>query len=186
MANFKLLKEGSVLSENQYYSVVKIKGNQVQLKNDYGEDIVVNEDYVNSCLISADQFTETKTVNKTEAAQIFLNNPSVVMQVSFQKQVKEADVKAAMHALYPNKGGKILSEAEYKKQVNTILKEALDGVERVITGRHFGELNDLGRVNFIDMEIEKDASKGFDNRQRQTDPRTINWLCVKNVKYIVK
>lgn len=181
MTQFGKLKVGSKLSEVQYYSVDKIKGDKVQLRNDMGEHIVVDSKYVESCITSADQFTETKNVTKTEAANILLSNPGVVMTICFNKQVKEADVVKEIMEAYEGSTVKTM-ESAIKKAV----KHAITGVERVMVGRHFGELNELGRVNFVDMEEEKDMSKAYDNRIRQVDPRTVNWLIVRNVKYTVK
>ena len=44
MTNFKDLKQGSVLSETNYYKVVKVVGSEVQLTTDSGEDVVVSKD----------------------------------------------------------------------------------------------------------------------------------------------
>lgn len=183
---FENVKEGQKFSETQYYSVEKIKGNQVQLKTDLGEHVVVSKEYVEACLISAHDFSIEKVVSKTEAATIFVANPGVVMSVNFNKKVDEKAVRETINDLYPNKGGKMLSEANFKKKVSAAMKGLLEGEERTMVGRHFGELNGLGRVNFIDMEVEKDTTKSFDNRQRQIDPRTINWMIIKGVKYKVK
>jgi len=71
MTNFSKLTTKSKCSEFQVYSVVKIKGDQVELKNEGGESIVVDKGYVENCLITADQYDKEQTVNKTEAAQIF-------------------------------------------------------------------------------------------------------------------
>lgn len=186
MTQFKNLKQGSVLSETSYYKVVKVKGDEVQLRTDSGQDVILDKQYVESLLISADQYDSEKTISKTEAAQLFLSHPGIVLTVNYNKKVDEKAVKDSLYDLYPNKGGKILSEADFKKKVNAALKGVTEGEARTMIGRHFGELNDLGRVNFIDMEVEKDTSKTYDNRQRQVDPRTINYLIIKGVKYNVK
>ena len=47
-------------------------------------------------------------------------------------------------------------------------------------------MNNFGRVDFVDMEIQKDFSLSYDNRFRQVDPRTIEWLIVNGIKYVVK
>jgi hypothetical protein len=181
MAKFKSLKVGDKLSESQYYTVVKISSDRVQLKNDLDEDIVVGGSYVEKCLIAADQFTETKKVSKTEAAQIFLSSPSVAMTVNFNKQVKEADVVKELMEAYEGSTVKTMEQA-IKKSV----KSALAGEERTMVGRHEGSVDEFGRIHFTDMEIEKTPGKDFDSRHRLVDPRTINWLIVRNVKYIVK
>lgn len=181
MANFKDLKERECLSEIQYYVVEKKVGNKVQLKNDFGESIVVDSAYVDKCLISASEIKETKTINKTEAATIFLANPSIVMTVVYNKQVKDTDVvKEVMDKI------STATIAEIEKAVKAGIKKAITGVERKIVGRHFGELNELGRVNFVDMEIDKDDKGGYDSRLRQVDPRTIKSMIIKGTEYKIK
>ena len=76
---FKNLKTNEVLSEQQFYKVVKTSGDKVQLKNDNGEMIVVDSNYVEKCLTSATQYTSEKTVNKTEAAAIFMVQAGVAI-----------------------------------------------------------------------------------------------------------
>lgn len=181
MANFNKLKIGNKLSEIQYYSVEKIVGDKIQLKPDSGDSIVVNKDYVDKFLTSADQWEKEEKVTKTVATEIFKSNPGVVMTCSYQKQVKEADVLVEIKEAYENSTPKEI-EVKLKKAIKT----ALNGVERVIVGRHNGAQDDFGRFHFTDMEIAQDTSKSYDVRQRLVDPRTISYLIVKGVKYTVK
>lgn len=181
LTEFSAINESTKLSETQYYKVAKIQGERLQLVNDYGENIIVSKQYAESCLVTADQFSEQKQVNKTEAAAIFLANPSIVMTVNFNKQVKVADVEKEIMEAYDSSTPKLF-ETAMKKAV----KRGLSGEERTIVGRHYGGQNEFGRVNFIDMNLEKDESKDYDTRIRQVDPRTINYLIVNNVKHTVK
>lgn len=178
---FKSLKTNEVLSEQQFYKVVKTSGDKVQLKNDNGEMIVVDSKYVESCLTSAQQYSSEKTVNKTEAAAIFISQAGVAITVNFNKQVKEADVVKEIMTTYEGSAPKVF-EAAVKKAV----KNALSGIERTMVGRHYGDMNELGRINFIDMEEEKTPGKDYDSRLRQVDPRSINWFICRGVKYNVK
>lgn len=184
-ANFAKLTTKTKLSETQYYSVVKVKGDKVQLQNDFGESIVVDKPYVEKCLVASDEVTETKKMSRTDITNLFLNASNVACTVNYNTKVKEDEVKAALHALYPNKGG-IISEADFKKKVNEVLKSALVGEERTMVGRHYGSQDEFGRIKFIDMEEKKDPAKEYDTRQRLVDPRTINWLILRGVKYEVK
>jgi hypothetical protein len=90
--------------------------------------------------------------------------------------------------LYPNKGGKILSQADFEKAVKKNLADALTGEERTMVGRHYGRTDEFGRIKFIDMEAPGgyDEAKDSDSRQRLVDPRTINWAILRGVKYEVK
>lgn len=184
--NFAQLKEKDKLSETQFYTVVKKAGAKVQLMNDLGENIIVDKAYAEKLLISADQFSETKKITKTEAANLFLMSHSIVLTVNFNTQVKEKDAKEELYKLYPNTKGRILSLADFKDRVDSIVKSVITGEARTMVGRHFGEANEFGRVNFIDMEQSKDPAKEYDTRLRQVDPRTINWMIIKGVKYEIK
>lgn len=179
--NFKDLKPGTKLSESQYYSVEKIVGDKVQLKNGLGQNIVVDRGYVEDCLISGDQFSREERVTKTDVAKLFLENPNVVFTVSFNKQVKELDVVKEIMVSYESSTPKQMGDA-VKKSV----KKALNGVERVLTGYHTGIQDDFGRISAIDMNIEKDPSKDYNTALRLVDPRSINWLILKGIKYVVK
>lgn len=179
--NFSKLKAGEVLSEQQFYTVKKVVGNKVQLENDNKENIVVTSDYAESCLTSAIQYKDEKPVSKTEAAQIFLSHSGTAITVNFNKQVKEADVVSEIMTTYQGSTPK-----DFEKALKKSIKGALEGTERTMVGRHYGELNELGRVQFIDMEEAKASGKDYDSRLRQVDPRSINWFVSRGTKYIVK
>ena len=181
VTDYGLIVAKDIFSETQYYTVIKKQGDKVKLQNDNGENIVVDKKYVENCLISATQFTDEKSINKTEAANMLLNNPNTAMTVSFQKQVKAEDVIKEIMEAYEGSTVKTMGEVIKKS-----IKKALIGEERTIKGRHSGELNEFGRIQFVDMEITKDFSKDYDNRLRQIDPRTINYIILKGIKYTVK
>lgn len=186
MADYSKLKPGCKLSETQYYVVDKVGNGQVFLKNDFGEDIVVDSTYAEKCLVSADQYKDEKTMSRTDITNLFLSSTNVALTVNYNKQVKEDEVKKQLYALYPNKGGKILSEAEFKKKIASAVSDALVGEERTMVGRHYGSQDEFGRIRFIDMEKKKDDTKDYDTRQRLVDPRTINFLILRGIKYVVK
>ena len=178
---FKALKEGEVLSEQQFYRVEKIAGDKVQLRNDDGEPIVVDSKYVERCLHSAIQFSEEKVLTKTEVAAQFIAHAGVAVTVNFNKQVKEADVAKEIQEAYESSTPK-----EFTTKMKKSVKKALESEERTMTGRHYGSVNEFGRVHFIDMEEKKVEGKDYDSRIRQVDPRGINWFISRGTKYIVK
>lgn len=181
MTNFNKLEVGSVLSETQYYKVVKKVGDKVEFVTDNGETVTVNRGYVESLIVSADQYSREEKITRTELAEMLIQNRNVVMTLNFNKQVKEADVAAEIQAAYENSTPK-----EFAAKMKKAVKKGLNGEERTMTGRHHGGKDDFGRLHFIDMDILKDASKSYDTRQRLVDPRTLNWLIVNGVKYIAK
>lgn len=174
MTKFSKLKVGGKISETQFYSVEKIVGDQVQLKNENGEDIVVTKEYAESCLTTADQYEKEEKITKTEAATLLTANANVALTVNFNKQVDPKDVEKEIMDAYKNS-----TPAQIETAVKKAVKSAISGVERTMVGYHFGSINEFGRINFIDMEANG-------NRTRQVDPRTINFLIIKGVKYITK
>lgn len=187
MTKFANLKVGEKLSETTYYSVVKISGDRVQLKTDNGTNVVLDRPYIESLIVSASQYVTEASISRTEMASLFIRSQGTAMTVNFNTQVKEKDALDQIKAIYPNKGGKMMSEADYAKRAKEIISQVIVGKERTMVGRHYGSVNDFGRVSFIDMEVDEDLSKvDYDSRVRQVDPRTINWMIVRGVKYTVK
>lgn len=182
MSKFKNLKPGDVLSETSFYKVEKVVGNRVQLQVDNGDSVVFDQGYVDNFLASADQFSKEEKVSKTELTEIFLSYPRTAITVNFNKQVKEADVAKEIQEAYENSNPK-----EFSTKMKQALKKGLAGEARTMIGRHFGTQDEFGRVQFIDMSIDRDFSKPtYDNRQRQVDTRTLNWAIINDVKYVVK
>ena len=188
MIIFKNLTTTTKLSETQFYTVKNVDNSNgsVEVLNDTGEEITLSKEYVENLLVSSDQVTETKKMSRTDITNLFLTSTNVICTVNFNKKVDEKDVLATLNALYPNKGGKILSEKDYQKKVKESLKSALVGEERTMVGRHYGSQDEFGRIRFIDMDEKRDTAKDYDNRQRLIDPRTINWVILRGIKYEVK
>lgn len=175
MTKFRDLAVGEKLSETQYYTVVKIAGNKVQLKNQSNNDIVVDNGYVENCLVSGKQYEKEEKISKTDLTNLFLSNPNTVFTVSFNKQVKEADVTKEIMDSYEGATPKTM-ETAIKKAV----KKALNGEERVLVGYHTGNQDEFGRIQAVDMDI----TTGMPNRL--VDPRNLNYLILKGIKYTVK
>lgn len=186
MTQFSKITAKTKLSETQFYSVEQVKGNNVYARNEDNQLVELPKEYVEKCLVTSDNVETTKTMSRTDLTNLFLSSSNVVMTVTYNKKVDEKEVEKAVANLYPNKGGKILSEADFKKKVSALLKTALDGEERTMVGRHYGTQDEFGRVRFIDMEQTKDPAKDYDTRQRLVDTRTISCLILRGVKYCVK
>lgn len=181
MTKFRKLSVGECLSETQYYTVDKIVGDKVQLSTDNGGKVVVDSKYVESYLISATQYDKEEKVSRTALAENIMSHPRVVMTVNYNKQVKEADVVERLEKEIASSSKTIL-----KTRLKAVVKSVLDGEERTLVGRHSNSLDAGGRIQFVDMQIEKDDSKSYDPRMRLVDPRTLNWAIINGVKYVVK
>ena len=107
------------------------------------------------------------------------------MTVNFNKKIDKKEYIEKIVNLYPNKNGKLKSKAQYEADITSVTNDLLLGEERTMIGRHFGTYKSE-RIVFIDMELENDASKDYDTRIRLVDPRTLNWIVVDGMKYILK
>lgn len=183
---------GSILSETSFYVVKAFEaGDKVVVTDDFGHEIRLGKRYVEEICVSADNFTSEEKKSMTELAEIFINSPRVACTVCYitkpteklkkdweaEKAAKIAEIQNASLSSAP----KLLSEL-----IDNPITKTIPGHERVMKGRHYGHVDDLGRVHFIDMELKKDPSKDYDTRSRQVDPRTIQWLIVNKVKYSLK
>jgi hypothetical protein len=182
MSTFKNLQPGQVLSETSFYKVEKIVGSQAQFKAEDGQSVVLNEGYINSFLISGDNYSKEEAVTRTEMSEILLKNPFRAMTANFNKQVKDTDIIKEIQEAYENATPK-----DFASKMKTAVKNGMAGEERTMKGYHFGSQDDFGRVHFIDMGIDRDFSKTtYDTRQRLLDTRTLNWLIVNDTKYTIK
>lgn len=180
MSEFKNLKVNEVLSETQFYIVEKIVGDKVQLLNDNDERIVVDSNYVNTQLSSASQSTKQESVTRTEMAEILMKNARTAITVNYNKQVKPEDIQKELQEAYENSTPK-----EFSTKMKAAVKRGLSGEERTMVGRHYGSVNEFGRLQFVDME-EVRKPGAYDNRLKQVDPRTLNWMIVNDTKYTIK
>lgn len=175
MTKFKDLKVGECLSESHFYHVEKIVGKEVELKNAAGESIVVDDKYVDSCIISASQFDKEEKITKTDAAALLISSANVAMTVSFNKKVDEKQV--IEETVTEVEGSSI---ANIRKAITKAIKKSINGEERIMVGHHSGTTNEFGRLGFTDMEVTTG------HNLRQVDPRELNFMVIKGVKYVVK
>jgi len=176
------LKVGNVASETQFYVVSEILDeDQIVLLTDTNEKIVVSKAYAEAHISSADEYNLEMGLTRTELAQLFISSPNVALTINFNKQVKEADVLKEIQNVYQTSTPK-----ELDKKLKKVVKIALEGEERTMKGRHTGSVDSFGRVYFTDMEIAHDINDKHDARIRLVDPRTINHVICRGIKYVIK
>jgi len=173
------IQEGDFLSETQYYQVVKVAPTSIEVKNERNFTFHVGNAIVEEGMYSASQFNEVQEITRTELIEIFRLVGDTVFTVSFNKLPEIKDINDAIEGL---NDGRILPVKEMKARV----KEAFKGKERILTGYLVKTETGFGRSVVIDLEIDKGSNPEYDNRLRQVDHRTLNWLIYKNVKYQVK
>lgn len=179
--NTEKLAVGDYLSEIQYYKVIKVNPKTVALIDDKGKESTVDKELIALGMHSASQYTSEKVVTRTEIKEILEQAGNNVFTVNFNKQVKDKEVKDKLLNAIKNEEGNPLSYQEMEKALKKVSKHLMEGEERTLIGHLYSNEPQMGRTQVIDLEIPIG-----EYRVRQVDHRTINWLIIKNVKYIVK
>lgn len=179
------LKAGEYLSETQYYRIITVAEDTIEVQNERGLRFKVAPHIIAEGIYTAHQYRREEIVNKTEIATIFHNVDNTVFSVNFNKQLKERDAREALLDLYTEMEGQNITKQEYEQKVKDIVKSTYQGEERTLVGYKLGVDENLGRSLVIDLE-QKYGDKEYDQRIRLVDHRTINWLIYKNVRYVVK
>lgn len=166
------LRIGDKLSRTSYMTILgrNIKGFIV--KNEAGFEWTIDEGVIAEECYSADQFNETKEITRTELIEIFSKTGDAIYTVNFNKQPKVEEVFDEI----ANKG-KLISNSDMKKK----LKEGMKGEPRTLVGYTVKVETGFGRSQVVDLEVPQGQ-----HNIRQVDHRTLNFLILKNIKYIVK
>lgn len=187
----KDLKSGAILSETSFFKVKEVTPKIVIVLDEMGNEVAISYGYVEKVLNSADSFESEEKKTMTELAEIFIGSPRIAMTVAFYKKdtVKTKKAYEAEKAkLIENITNARVSDVPVllSELIENPLSKVIPGELRVMKGRHYGNVDELGRIQFVDMELEKEAGKDYDSRLRQVDPRTIKFLILNNVKYSLK
>jgi len=183
---------GSILSETSFYVVQSIDSNgKTVVKDDNGHIINLSKRYVDEITSCADCYDTEEKKTMTELAEIFVNSPRVAMTVAYITKGTEKtkkDFESEKNAKIREIQSASLSNATslLEDLIENPITKSIPGKLRIMKGRHYGHDGDMGRVQFTDMELTKDLSKDYDTRLRLVDTRTIQWLIVNKVKYILK
>jgi hypothetical protein len=188
MAKKSALKKGSILSETSFYVVKEVLPAHIVVTDEHNNEVTIGKEYVEGVLQSADDYDVTEKKTMTELAEVFINSPRIAMTVAFYKK----DVEKTKKAYEAEKTAKVneitnAKVSDVPKLLNDLIENPISrttpGELRVMKGRHFGVMDDLGRVKFVDMELPLNDPAG---RIRQVDPRTIEYIICNNVKYVKK
>lgn len=189
----RVLKTGEILSETAFYTVVKVlPDGAVEVSDDNGNTIGLSKGYVDSdVLVSADFFESEEEKTATELAEIFINSPRIAMSVQFYKKDKKktptaikketAEWVAKVKAEFMADGGSAID-----KYASMPVLDYIPGELRTMKGRHYGGVDEFGRMHFTDMEEAKGDNPAYDARMRQVDPRTLVSVTVNKVRYNLK
>ncbi|WP_373478321.1 hypothetical protein [Geminocystis sp.] len=178
--NVEKIEVGEHLAEIQYYQVVKVNSKTIKVVSDKGVESNIDKDLVLE-MYSASQYQIEKYITRTEVNNILANIGQQIFTVNFNKQVKQDDIKNKLLTAIKDEEGNPLTYEQIEKNLKKISKELNKGEERTLIGYLLEINNEMGRSSAIDLEIERGQ-----NRLRQIDHRTINYLIFKNTKYLVR
>lgn len=181
------MSKGKIYSETSFY----VDNGNGTFTDDFGNKLRLSSEYISKILKSADNFDKEEKVTATQLAETFKSNPRTAMTVAFFKKDKDktktAYKKEVSEKVEQVKNAKVSEiEAIVLDLINSPITDKIPGELRIMKGRHHGSTDDFGRVSFIDMEQLKDTSKDNDTRARLVDPRTLQYIIIDNVKYVIK
>ena len=172
------LKAGTKFSRISYGTIIRANPIEVVVRNEEGTEWNITPNLVETEFFTPDQFDKVEEVNRTQMVQAIINNPRIVMTVTFRKQVDPKELKAAVIKLLDDeKAGRTRPGP---RKLSSLLKEATEGDLRTMIGRHYGNKDEYGRLQFTDMEVTSGIPL------RQVDPRTVEEAIIANVKYVLK
>ena len=186
-----VIDPGTIFSENSFYVVKEVQQAKIIVTDEFGHEITMGLPYVKEILVCADFYEKEEQKTMTELAELFINSPRIAMTASYitkatEKTKKEFEAEKATKMAEIQNASLKNATALLNDLMDNPITKTIPGRERVIKGRHYGHVDDLGRVNFIDMEIKRDTTKDYDTRSRQVDPRTIRYLIINKTKYTLK
>lgn len=161
------LKLGECLSRIQYMTVCDIKGTAVTVKDESGFEWTVDKSILEKQAYSAEQFSATEKVTRTELARIV------------EQDIRDAAFSCAFNKLpTASDQDKLLENADISTAAKRkrIAKDLCTGAERILRG-HIVDTHELGRMPVYDLE---------NNGERLVDLRTLKWIIYNNTKYEVK
>lgn len=179
--DFSKIKLGDYLFDIQYYKVVEVNPKSIAVVNERGFASEIDQDIIEEGMYTANQYEFEKTVSRTEICEILEQAGNYIFTVNFNKQVREKDLKDKLLGAIKDQKGNLLSQKEIEKALTKVSQEAIQGDERTLIGYLLKLEPKMGRSTVIDLECPVER-----NRLRLVDHRTINWLILRNVKYVVK
>lgn len=172
--NKLMIKKGTMLSRVSYMKVLRSDAHSIEVCNQDGLTWTIDPDIIAEECYSHDQYDEIIDVTRTKLIEIFINeSKDSIFTINFNKQAKIKDV---IEAATTRDNGKIKS----KKDIAKLVKEAEKGEERTLIGHMLKIETGMGRSMVVDLEADTKSNI------RQVDHRSINWLILKNIKYVVK
>jgi hypothetical protein len=164
----KKINVGSVFSRRSHGVVVGIRADTFTLRNESGfEWDIRGANILEEEFSFADQHDSDTKESRTAVIEALKLNPHTAMTICFHKK---PDPKHIATELAKGQG-------DMKPRAwNSTVKKLMEGEERIMVGHSTGIFDEHQRLKFIEM------TKG----PRLVDTRTLKWMVVDRIKYVVK
>ena len=162
------LEVGNTFSGTSYFRATAESGDNITTRCQH-RDVTVSRDILETQMYNAAVFAETEKLCLTKVAKLLEEANTACFTVCFTAKVDEKAVKERLAKV-------TAAQIKDKGLLKALAHEILEGKETTITGRLSKAMGKLGRSLIIDL-----PTQGF----RLVDHRTLKWLIIKNVKYVV-
>ncbi len=168
-------------SPEQYFSRVSyVKINEIQddvvvVENQFGFTWKIAKQIMETEMVSACQVDEEKNVTRTEIVNKLLHAGDTIFTIHFSKKNTENAVADRLESV-------TMDDLQPPRKRRALAKELLEGSERTLIGYLWNAEPEMGRSRVIDLEIDG----SLEQKKRLVDHRTIHWLILNRVKYVVK
>jgi hypothetical protein len=130
------------------------------------KEIVISRDILEHDMHNAAVFAKEEKLPLTKVVKVLKEAHSTALTVCFNTKVDEKAIQERLSKL---------TEKEFK-DTKKLSKELLEGPEKIQVGRLTKSEAKLGRSLMVGLPANNFVS---------IDHRTINWIILKNVKYVV-
>lgn len=165
----KKFEEDQFLSQTAYLRATAIDGDRITVENSFGTALYVSKDILEG-MWSADHFKSEINMGMSSLAELLHTVQDHVFTIHFRKNPTEGHARELLEN-FNSKAPKALPE---------LVKEMVGGEPCTMTCHMIEVENNLGRSLVIDLNAKTD------NKFRQVDHRTIEWIVFQNVKYVLK
>lgn len=162
------VKVGDTYSRHSFGIIKSIDpyNGSMTIENSNGNKWTIGKEIVALEFSIAEQFESEEKVSRTRMIEIMTEHPRTAMTINFNKK---PDPKKIAKELEGGKG------SDSAKDWNAKVKKLVAGEERTMIGYHTLSFDEHRRLRF------QETGKG----QRLVDPRTLNWMIVDRVKYVI-
>jgi len=172
------LNLGEWLSRISYIKIISREKDGFNVQNEEGTTWFIDKDIVSAECYSVQTLQQKEeVVTRSRLAQIVKDETrGCVFKCCFLKAVTQASLEETLLQLTE------LPSTMKKVDLKKVSKELLKGEKRELTGYFVDVDESTGRFKVVDLNADGVGQARF----RQVDPRTLEWVIIRGVKYVAK